>query len=48
MSPTKYCNVIKCTDCKHYKDCLQSEIKANQKKGKSLPEIKFVGMTERK
>ena len=30
INPTKYCNVVKCTDCKHYQDCVQSEIKANE------------------
>ena len=25
MSPTKYCNAIRCTDCKSYKECLQNK-----------------------
>lgn len=42
INPTKYCNVVKCTDCKHYRDCLQHEINVNKLKGKSLPEIKII------
>lgn len=47
MNPTKYCKAIKCNDCKHYQDCLQSEIKANEKKGKPLPEIKIVKILDK-
>ena len=42
MSPTKYCNVIQCTDCIHYQNCLQHEIEVNRLKGKPLPEIKII------
>lgn len=42
MSPAKYCNAIQCIDCKHYAECLEYEIEANELKGKLLPEIKAI------
>lgn len=42
MSPTKYCNAIQCTDCKHYAECLEYEVESNELKGKSLTEIKAI------
>lgn len=42
MNPTKYCDAIKCVDCKYYQDCLSSEINTKELKGILLPKIKMV------
>lgn len=42
MSPTRYCEAIQCTDCNHYTECLEYQIKTNELKGKLLKEIKII------
>ena len=42
MSPTRYCEAIQCTDCDHYTECLEYQIKTNELKGKLLTEIKAI------
>ena len=47
MSPTKYCNAIQCTDCRDYKECLQSQIEADELKGKIVKIKEFVHENKR-
>ncbi len=46
MSPSKYCNVVQCTDCKHYTECLERKAEQDESKGRFLEELRFVEINE--